>query len=372
VGVPTVDLIAAGLYDPAAPDAADRLALLEWLAEQGATLDEMAHAGRESSLVDLAGALARRIDRTLTIAEVAAQTGLSVERIEDIRFAAGLAPVPPDTPICAEDELPAFRIFSVAEQLFGWPALRRFLQVVGGSLARTAEAAVAMYYVRVEGPTREARRGDLALAQGRYRAVESTRGLAQAIALLFRTHVDAAAMRLRRARPEGSSDTAQVAIGFVDLVGFTSLSRRMELRALATLIERFEETAHDVAARRDSRVVKLVGDEVMFVAPSGAAACDVALTLLERFAGDATVAPRGGLAFGEVLVRGGDYYGPVVNLAARLAELAVPRELLVTAEVAAQAAGSEVRFAPAGRRLLKGFEEPVPLLAAERVAQPAT
>jgi adenylate cyclase len=113
-------------------------------------------------------------------------------------------------------------------------------------------------------------------------------------------------------------------------------------------------------------VVKFVGDEVMFVTLAPEAACDIALTLVERFTGDAAVTPRGGLASGEVLIRGGDYYGPIVNLAARLAELAIPREVLVNQALGAQAGGSRFRFEPAGRRMLRGFDEPVLLFTAER------
>ena len=69
------------------------------------------------------------------------------------------------------------------------------------------------------------------------------------------------------------------------------------------------------------------------------------------------VVPRGGLAYGNVLVRGGDYYGSVVNLASRLVDEAVPQEMLVTEQVAAAAAGC--CFEPAGRRMVKGFSDPV-------------
>jgi class 3 adenylate cyclase len=70
-------------------------------------------------------------------------------------------------------------------------------------------------------------------------------------------------------------------------------------------------------------------------------------------------------------MRGGDYYGPVVNLAARIAELAVPREVLVTDTLAAQAGGGAIRFEPAGKRMLKGFDEPVTLYAAARPVLPS-
>ena len=65
-------------------------------------------------------------------------------------------------------------------------------------------------------------------------------------------------------------------------------------------------------------------------------------------------------------MRSGDYYGPVVNLAARLAELAVPHEVLVTSEVAEGLAGTGLRCEPAGRRILKGFAEPIRLFTVER------
>ena len=112
--------------------------------------------------------------------------------------------------------------------------------------------------------------------------------------------------------------------------------------------------------------MKLIGDEVMFVTLDATAACDIALALFEEFAGDPAVRPRGALATGDLIVRGGDYYGPTVNLASRLAELAVPAELLVAPAVAAEARSAGLRFEPAGKRMLKGFDEPIALLTVER------
>src|SRR5260370_19913013 len=97
-------------------------------------------------------------------------------------------------------------------------------------------------------------------------------------------------------------------------------------------------------------------------------ACENALALVDRFAEDSNVTPRGGLAVGEILSRGGDYYGPVVNLASRIADLAVPNEILVTPDLRerAEKALAPVAFDAAGRRLLKGFDEPLDLFAARR------
>ena len=69
------------------------------------------------------------------------------------------------------------------------------------------------------------------------------------------------------------------------------------------------------------------------------------------------VVPRGGVAFGNVLLRGGDYFGQVVNLASRLVSEALPQEILVTDELAA--AATECKFVPSGQRALKGFDKPV-------------
>src|SRR2546428_2093855 len=87
---------AAGLYDPAAPEAADRLALLQWLAAQGVTLEQMVEARRHGSLAGLAGDLTLRPGERLPLADVAAAAGMSPARIERIRLAAGFPPVGPD------------------------------------------------------------------------------------------------------------------------------------------------------------------------------------------------------------------------------------------------------------------------------------
>src|SRR5262249_38564443 len=141
----------------------------------------------------------------------------------------------------------------------------------------------ALTLVHQEAPIRRAGGGDVALLEARYRASEMVAPLATAIAELFKGHVYVAARRIRGAQPAGSDDVARLTVGFVDLVGFTTLARTMEPRALAEVVESFEETARDVAALHDARVVKFVGDEVMFVAESASAACEVALSLVERF-----------------------------------------------------------------------------------------
>ena len=109
----------------------------------------------------------------------------------------------------------------------------------------------------------------------------------------------------------------------------------------------------------------------MFVVLEAEAACDIALSLVDAFrAEDATVTPRGGIAIGDLLTRDGDYYGVEVNLAARLADIAVPQEILVSADTKRLAekddADHAFAFEPAGRRALKGFAIPIEVFSLSR------
>jgi adenylate cyclase len=357
---------AAGLYDPAAPNAADRLSLLEWLAGCGATIPQMVSALHQGTLTTLAGELALDAGRHLRLAEVAVLAGVSTERIEQIRLTIGLPPIDPDDPCFSDEDARSFASFAAPVEFFGDQAVRRFMRVIGSSFARIAEAAVSLFEVNVETPLREANRSELALAQANLQAIMMLRGTHRQLESVLMGHLETAIRRLRQAQAE--QGMRAFAIGFVDLVGFTPRSRELSPGELADLVERFEETAYDVVTARDGRVVKLIGDEVMFAAVDPGAACDIALTLVERLCSASRATPRGGLAYGDVLLRGGDYYGPTVNLAARLADLAVPTELLVTPEVAAHAKATGLRFEPAGKRLPKGFDTPVALLTVERAA----
>jgi class 3 adenylate cyclase len=137
---------------------------------------------------------------------------------------------------------------------------------------------------------------------------------------------------------------------------------------LGAVLTEFDACATDTVVAGGGRLVKLIGDEAMFTAPDAGIACAIALDLVRSLA-EHPVLPtaRGGLAAGEVLSREGDYFGPVVNLAARAVKLADPGAVLASPEVARQSADG-YRFTSAGRRGLKGFDEPVELFRVERAS----
>src|SRR5205814_545802 len=118
--IPATEFQAAGLYDPAAPDAPARLDLLEWLAAQGATLADMREAQlRWGALTGLAGDLALRAGERLTLAEVAARSGMSPERIERFNLAAAFPPVGPEERVFDPGTVAMFASFAAAEQFVG-------------------------------------------------------------------------------------------------------------------------------------------------------------------------------------------------------------------------------------------------------------
>jgi adenylate cyclase len=357
---------ACGLYDPDAPDADDRLALLEWLAEQGVTIDQMVDAHRRDHLTGIAGDLALRPGERITATDLAARAGLTVDDVQRLTLAIGRPVADPGQRAFTAGDVEVFGMFEAAVELFGEEPLLHFVRVVGSSLGRIADAAVSSFLADVETPLTQSDAGDLALAKANLEAIEVAKLLPGLMDVVFRALMESAIDRNRTARAEaGSLVTVFMAVGFVDLVGFTPLSQSMPVAELQTVVDEFEGPALDTVAAHGGRVVKLIGDEVMFVALDAVSAAEIALALVDRFGREASVTPRGGLAVGEILTRGGDYYGPVVNVASRIADLAVPNEILVTDELRerAEKSAAPLAFDPAGRRLLKGFDEPIELHA---------
>jgi adenylate cyclase len=183
----------------------------------------------------------------------------------------------------------------------------------------------------------------------------------------WRRHLAAVASWLSDVADDGdlAAGTA-LTVGFADLVSYTRLSQRLEQHALGVLVQRFEGLAADVVTAGGGRVVKTVGDEVLFTADEPASAAVIALSLSEQMAVDEIVPDvRVGLAHGEVLRSLGDVYGPTVNLASRLTALAQPGTV-VTDPATAHLLASEpdLVLVPQRPRQVRGFGVMRPLLVA--------
>jgi adenylate cyclase len=159
-------------------------------------------------------------------------------------------------------------------------------------------------------------------------------------------------------------------VGFADLVSFTRLVRRLSERDLARVVQRFEALASDIITAHGGRVIKTVGDEVLFVAIGAAPAAAIALDLVEAMALDDVLPDvRVGMASGRVISRLGDVFGTTVNLASRLTAVAKPRSVLVDGGLAASLASmSGFEMTPLRRRTLRGIG-PVTPWALRRAGQ---
>jgi adenylate cyclase len=145
-------------------------------------------------------------------------------------------------------------------------------------------------------------------------------------------------------------ESGVLTVGFADMVGYTRLSRRLPEEELARLVQRFEAVSADIVAAGGGRLVKTVGDEVLFVTTHVDEAAEIALCLHEIHSDDDSVPEmRVGLATGQVLSRMGDVFGTTVNLASRLTALAKPGGTLVDSETRSQLQEDE-RFALRGQR----------------------
>ena len=169
---------------------------------------------------------------------------------------------------------------------------------------------------------------------------------------------------------EGDEDDAPLplarAVGFADLVSYTSLSRRMNEKTLAQLVQRFENKCAEIISVGGGRLVKTVGDEVLYIAETPAAGAEISLALARAFTEDEILPEaRVAMVWGRILSRLGDIYGPTVNLAARLTALADPGTVLVDSMTAAALENDE-RFVlvPRPAEDVRGFGEiqPVQLL----------
>lgn len=355
---------AAGLLDPSAPSADVRRELLDWLAHLGFSVAEMVAADQAGELSALVGDRLARRGLTITMADVSARTGLPVDRLVDVRLAAGLPAVDVDAPEYAERDLAVFQLLANASEMFSWTELLQFVRVVGSSIARITDAATSLFLDDVERPLRAAGGTELDLARHNEWASEMAVEVNALLAMLMRSHLSASIGRSRQAqaRAVAPGPLVPMAVGFIDIVGFTARSADLDPEELVGLISRFESVAHDLVAGAGGRMVKLIGDEVMFVDVDPEIGCQIAVDLLRVFGEDDTLTPRGGLAYGDVLARSGDFFGPTVNLAARLVDLAVPNEVLTTPSTVA-AAGRDAT--PAGRRILKGFPGTVEVVSLE-------
>lgn len=369
----------AGLYCPDAPEADERRALLEYLTDRGATIEQMVEAHRLGSLPAVAGDLVvGPTAASLSVEEVAALGGVPVERVQRVLLAAGL-PLAPDGRL-PEDLESILAAFEQGAVLLGEEAILAFTRVLGAAATNIAEAAVALFYSELGPGTLREGADELERAMVAERATLAFTTVPEALSRLLLAQFNRATRRAVEARgwsasspegpaegegdPDGDAGGEVVALGFVDLVGSTPWAEGLSLRDQSLALSRFESAAWSSAVLAGGRVVKMIGDEVFFAAPSSETACRIGIEVCQAVAADPLLPPaRGAVGYGRVTAREGDYFGPLVNLVSRLVKAAAPNEVVVTAEVAAALPADRWSVRELEPQLLRGVEHLVPAFA---------
>jgi class 3 adenylate cyclase len=353
-------LEAAGIANPR-----ERADLIKYLGELGFTVEEMAEAEQRGRLFGLSGDVLQWSGRPIhTLATAGEQLDLSAEDVARIWGLLGLTVAGPDIPVLSQADVDALGTWVSLKTVVGEEGAFGLLRVLGAAMARLAEAESTMIRAGTPDIQMTHTHDELATAQA-YRAVaEFVPRIGALIDVVHRHHLASA-----RTHFEGviRDTTASVVcgIGFADLSGFTALTRALTPAQLSALLNEFAGAVSDVVHADGGRVVKFIGDEVMWVSGSAERLAQAAVDLVDHpKAREEGLQVRAGLAHGTVLAINGDYFGNPVNLAARLVAVAQPRQILADAELHAQLPDWPV--VAHGPLTLKGFDAPVPAFELHR------
>jgi len=364
---PGVDFEAEGLLDGLSGKAREaRLALLEDLAEDGVPLEELKRAVEEDRLVLLpVERVFEEGTERYTAQEIAACAGLEYDFLVRLMRALG-APIPAgEERVYGEADLEAAK----RAKLFldaGLPedGVLDTSRIIGISMANLADANRDLVGEVFTEPGVDERE----LAQ-RYAAAAQTMSplLGETLLHAYRIHLREAIRQaviseaeLAEGRLSGSDE---VTIAFADLVGFTRLGESLEIEQIGELTGRLFTLASE-AARPPVRLVKMIGDAAMFSSRETVPLLDSVVGLVDAAGNQELPSLRAGVAHGQALSRGGDWYGRPVNLAARITGFARPDTVVVAQDVmdAVESADeNDFRFSFAGRRRFKGIEGEVPV-----------
>ena len=297
--------------------------------------------------------------RRLRARDVAAQAGVSMMSARRFWRALGLPVVADDAVAFTDADAAALRTVSalVREGILDDTTAMSLTRAIGRSIDR-----LTAWHVQILGETLSEAQQTLGMRADSDELAELAGVLADEfeplIAYAWRRHLASAMRRwVTEAVEDPSVPTIRRSVAFADLVSFTRVVRELSERDLALLVQRFETITSDAVNAGGGRLIKTVGDEVLFTAWPPASAAEIALSICEQIAADPMLPNvRIGIASGDVLGRLGDVFGTTVNLASRITALASPGCILcdeATAGVLEES--SAFSLTPARRRSIKGL-----------------
>jgi adenylate cyclase len=338
--------------------------------ERGYSLGEVRQAVREGRLAfGYVEELLPRVERGLSIADVAAQTGLEEALIERIMALLG-TPTALERPLTEQDAEAVAQLSRVLAAGTPLVALLQLVRVYARSVRNIAEAEVRLFHLFVHEPM--IRDGVPALE-----IAEEMRDLVAGLLPLTSPLMEYLHQRYLRffmeqdvvGHMEGDLDSVwrqrgrvSMAFCFVDLAGYTRFTEEEGDEQALDRLERFVESV-EATLPSEATVVKTIGDEVMIVSPDPGAMTEWAVAYLERF--QERPRPRTGLHYGDAVYRDGDYFGRDVNLTHRVVNRAMGGEVMVTRSVVDSIGESvPLAFEAIGEVALEGFQEPEALFVA--------
>lgn len=295
---------------------------------------------------------------TLNAAEIAAETGVTIDQARRLWRALGFPEMGSERAFGNADADAVAAVMSIVDSgAVEFDMAVNMTRGVGQTMSRLADWEVATLADRVE----ELEAGEHATGSritSALHLIESLSGpFEQMLVYAWRRHLAAAVARLEAV---GASDedlhTVQVTVGFADLVSFTALSNQLDRDALGDLVEKFEGRCHDVVSVHGGRIIKSLGDSVLFVVSDAVEAIEVAEGIINVIGRDSRMpGVRVGLASGAVLPRLGDVFGPPVNMAARLTAVARRNRLIIDQATADLLPDDEFESRRLPARPVRGF-----------------
>jgi adenylate cyclase len=304
---------------------------------------------------------------------VSTQESIPLELALVVREAMGLAQADADDQV-REDELQVVPLIKVAlSKGFDPAVVEQLLRVYGDTLRRIAETEAVWWRTQITMPSIASgmNAAEMLRVQAEF-GEEFTSLIEQALLAIYRanqehtwteTLIEEVEDALARAGLRSKMVRAP-AICFLDITGYTRLTEERGDQAAADLAARLAPLVQHPAGRHGGKVVKWLGDGVMFHFRDPHEGVLAALEMRDAVEAAALPPAHIGLHTGPVVFQGGDYFGRTVNIAARIAGQAKPGQVLVSQEIADRV-GGDVAFEPIGAFVLQGVSQPVLLHAAK-------
>ncbi|HEX3932588.1 MAG TPA: adenylate/guanylate cyclase domain-containing protein [Nocardioides sp.] len=297
-------------------------------------------------------------DAVFNAQDVATETGASLDQAQRLWRALGFPDRGSERAFTRADADAVSTLLSlVGDGSIDFDTAVDLTRAVGQTMARLADWEVGTLVHRVQ----ELESGDDATGSRATAALQLLDALngpfEELLVYVWRRHLAAAVARVEALGADDADlHTTQVTVGFADIVAFTALTNRLDHDRIGDLVEIFESRCADVVAGQRGRVIKSLGDAVLFVNEDPIRAYDTAEGIISVIGRDPRMPDvRVGLSTGAVVTRLGDVFGPAVNMAARLTGVARRNRIIVDGTTAGLLPEDQFEVRPLPARPVRGF-----------------